>query len=187
MGADEEPPVLPARLVQHHARHLPLRRRRPVPGLLPRTEPSSTGCSGTRPTRTTRTSCARSRSTCWRPARLDRGSRAPAAVRVAACATRACSPPWEHPLPQAMARAWEALTGEALPPPSAAVPGQLRRLDGGNLARARGDPLDRLRARRPPRRARARRVRRGRGGLPRRKGARRLRCSTGATIDRQED
>jgi acetylornithine deacetylase len=30
--------------------------------------------------------------------------------------------PWEHPLPQAMARAWEALTGEALPEPSPAYP-----------------------------------------------------------------
>jgi acetylornithine deacetylase len=30
--------------------------------------------------------------------------------------------PWEHPLPQAMARAWEAVSGEAVPEPSPAHP-----------------------------------------------------------------
>ena len=30
--------------------------------------------------------------------------------------------PWEHPLPQAMARAWEVVTGEAVPEPSPAYP-----------------------------------------------------------------
>ena len=30
--------------------------------------------------------------------------------------------PWEHPLPQAMARAWETVTGEAVPEPSPAYP-----------------------------------------------------------------
>jgi acetylornithine deacetylase len=30
--------------------------------------------------------------------------------------------PWEHDLPQAMARAWEAVTGEAVPPPSPEYP-----------------------------------------------------------------
>jgi acetylornithine deacetylase len=30
--------------------------------------------------------------------------------------------PWEHPLPQAMARAWETVTGEAVPAPGPDYP-----------------------------------------------------------------
>ena len=68
-------------------------------------------------------------------------------------------------------RRWSGLggpTGEALPPPGPQYPVNFG-ASMEELARARGDPLDRLRARRPPGRARAGRVCRGRGGLPRRK------------------
>ena len=170
MGADEEPPVFLAGVLQHHARHLPGRSRRAVPRLPPRIEPSSTGCSGTRPTRPTRTSC---RGRGARAGRLPARSVAARATRrrsSGSCATPACRTVGA-PVAPGDGRAWEAVTGEAVPEPSRSLPGQLRRRHGGHVARARRDPIDRVRPRRPARRPRAGRARRARGGVHGREGA----------------
>ena len=187
-GLTKSAPVLLARLLQHHAGHLPRRSGRAVPRVLP--EPGRAALAALVPAaaRTTRTSMREIEEYVLAACRLDPWlRRAPAAVRVAAAlpgrwrrrgSTR-CRRRWRA--------AWERVTGETVPPPSPPYPVNFGAAMEGTWLRAGGHPLDRLRPGRSAGRAREGRVRFARRGVRwRRRGSPRARWS-GAGSTRASD